>query len=363
MNWRCPKHPLAGGAEKATYEIARRWVSWGHDVELIAGGFPGGQEHDDIDGIKITRLGGKYSVYFHSILIYCLKLRGKYDVIIDEVNTIPFFTPLYVRAAHVAFIHQLAANVLYEELPIGPAKILGFLEPHVLSLYRNVPIFTSQSTKEDLMRLGINAKNLHVVNYGVDHKIYTCGTVKSSNPHIFYLGRLKRFKGVHLLIRAMAKVISEIPDATLTIVGNGDSDYEKELKQLVTNLKLNEHVLFMSLGLHDSLMSKVKIMQEAWVLVFPSSREGFGLVVVEANACGTPTIATNVPGLQETVRNNVTGMLVPRDVDALANSIKSMLKDNEFREKLSKQAFEWSMQFDWDKTAEKMLKVLVAVVD
>ncbi len=358
MNWRCPNHPLAGGAEKATYEIARRWVRWGHDVRLIAGGFPGGRKQDVVDGIKITRLGGKYTVYLYSIMLYFLKLKGKYDVIVDEINTIPFFTPLYVRGAHVAFIHQLAANVLFDELPAFPARLLSFLEPHFLRIYRRIPIFTSQSTKEDLIRLGFNDKNLYIVNYGVDHNIYTCGNNKSSNPHVFYLGRLKRFKGVHLLIRAMAKVILEIPDATLSVVGNGDHNYEKELKQLVTDLKLNEHVLFMHLGMHDSLMNKVKIMQEAWVLVFPSSREGFGLVVVESNACGTPTIATNVPGLQETVLNNETGILVPRDVDALADSIKSMLRDNEFREKLSKQAFEWSKQFDWDKTAEKMLKVL-----
>ena len=99
-------------------------------------------------------------------------------------------------------------------------------------------------------------------------------------------------------------------------------------------------------------------MQEAWVLVFPSSREGFGLVVVEANACGTPTIATNVPGLQETVRDGETGSLVARNVDALAESIKQMLKDRDLREKLSKRAFEWSMQFDWDRTARKMIEVI-----
>ncbi len=362
FNWRCPKHPQAGGAEKATYEIARRWVRWGHQVQLISGGFLGGQMYDNMDGIRVTRLGGKYSVYPQSILHYFAKLRGKYDVVIDEINTIPFLTPLYVREPHVAFIHQLAANVLHEELPSRQARVLSFLEPHILRLYNNTPIFTSQSTKEDLLRLGIAERNLNVINYGVNHDIYQLGKTKSSYPHVLYLGRLKRFKGVHLLIEAMSQVVKEIPEARLTIVGNGDPEYRNELKQLSAKLNLTKHIVFHEFGLGDSLAQKVQIMQEAWVLVFPSAREGFGLVVVEANACGTPTIATNVPGLRETVRDNDTGILVARDVDALAKSIKRVLQDNELREKLSKRAFEWSMQFDWDKTAGKMLKVLEEIV-
>ena len=362
FNWRCPKHPQAGGAEKATYEIARRWVRWGHQVHLVSGGFHGGQKHDNIDGIRVTRVGGMYSVYPAVVFHYMTTLRGKYDVVIDEINTIPFLTPLYVREPHAAFIHQLAANVLFDELPPAQAKVVNFLEPHVLRLYGNTPIFTSQSTKEDLMKLGFAEGNLSVINYGVDHDIYRLGKVKSPFPHVFYLGRLKRFKGVHLLIEAIAQVVKEIPDVRLSIVGNGDPDYQNELKELSAKLNLTKNIDFCEFGLGDSIMQKVQIMQEAWVLVFPSSREGFGLVVIEANACGTPTIATNVPGLRETVRDNDTGIIVNRNVDELAKSIKLMIQDNELREKLSKRAFVWSMQFDWDNTARKMLNVLEEIV-
>jgi len=358
FNWRCPKHPQAGGAEKATYEIAKRWVRWGHHVQLICGNFAGGQKYDDIDGIRVTRLGGKYSIYMKAILHYCRKLKGKYDVVIDEINTVPFFTPLYVQEPHVAFIHQLAANVLFEELPWSQAKFWCFMEPHVLRLYENTPIITSQGTKEDLLRIGIAEHNIHVVNYGVDHNVYKPDKNKSLYPHVFYLGRLKRFKGVHLLIKAMKQVVKEIPDAKLSIVGNGDTDYENELKQLKDNLNLSKNIVFYEFGLRDSLLQKVQIMQEAWVLAFPSTREGFGLVVVEANACGTPTIATDVPGLRETVRDYDTGILVPRNVDALADSITQVLSDNELRGRLSKRALEWSMEFDWDRTADKILQVL-----
>lgn len=359
FNWRDPKHPKAGGAEKATHEIAKRWVRWGHHVQLICGNFKDGLKHDNIDGVEVTRIGGKYSVYMKAILHYCKKLKGKHDVVIDEINTIPFFTPLYVQEPIVAFVHQLAANVLFEELPWTQAKFWYFMEPRVLRLYENTPIITSQSTKEDLLRIGIAERNIHVVNYGVDRNVYKLTNKKSSYPHVFYLGRLKRFKGVHFLIKAMKHVVNEIPDAKLSIVGNGDADYENELKQLRDDLNLRKNTVFYKFGLEDSLFQKVKIMQEAWTLAYPSTREGFGLVVIEANACGTPTIATDVPGLKDTVKNCETGILVPpRNVEALAESIMQIFTDDELRGRLSKNAFEWSRCFDWGETADKMLHVL-----
>ncbi|NIM46476.1 MAG: glycosyltransferase, partial [Nitrososphaeria archaeon] len=134
FNWRCPKHPQAGGAEKVTYEVARRWVQWGHRVHLVCGNYAGGSRHDNIEGMEVTRLGGKYSLYPIVILHYLRKLRAKYDMVIDEINTVPFFTPKYVKEPKVAFIHQMAADILYEELPRVQAELWHFVEPRVLRL-------------------------------------------------------------------------------------------------------------------------------------------------------------------------------------------------------------------------------------
>jgi glycosyltransferase involved in cell wall biosynthesis len=284
-------------------------------------------------------------------------------VIIDEINNIPFLTPLYAKEPVVAFIHQLGANLLFEELPYPQAKSWALMEPLVLRLYKDRQIITSQSTKEDLLKIGLPERNIHVINYGVNHSIYTPGRSKSSFPHVLFLGRLKRFKGVHLLIEAMKQVVIEVPDAKLSIVGKGDAKYVDELKTLKDKLNLNENVVFYELGFSDSLAQKVQLMQEAWVSVFPSAREGFGLVVVEANACGTPTIATDVPGLRDTVKDCDTGILVLRNVDSLAKSITRLLKDDELRGKMSKSAFEWSQQFNWDQTASKMLHVLKIAIN
>jgi glycosyltransferase involved in cell wall biosynthesis len=358
FSWRCPKHPQAGGAEKATYEVAKRWVGQGNSVQWVCGNFSGGQSKDEIGGITIQRLGGKYSVYLGSVWKYFRELRGKFDVVVDEINNIPFFTPLYVKEPSVVFIHQLGENMLFEELPWATAKLCNFIEPRILELYKDKPIITSPSTREDLLRIGFSERMVNVINYGVDHSVYNLGREKSAFPHVLFLGRLKRFKGVHILLEAMRQVVNEIPDAKLSIIGTGDPDYVAELKSLQTRLKLNKNVIFYELGFGDSLMKKVELLQSAWTVVFPSIREGFGLVVVEANACGTPTISTDVPGLRDTVRHYETGLLVSRTPASLAKSITHLLKDDELRGRMSKNAFDWSQQFNWDLTADNMLKVL-----
>jgi len=365
FNWRDPKHPDAGGAEKATYEISRRWALRGCEVNWICGGFPSGQKSESTDGITITRLGRKYSVYSLSALDYLLKFRNSYDVVIDEINTIPFFTVLFVKKPKIAFIHQLAANVLFEELPWVQAKFWSLMEPRVLRMYRNVPIVTSESTKDDLVKIiGMPEDNIHVINYGVDQEVYKPGIEKSSTPHIVYLGRIRRFKGIHFLIQAMKHVVEAIPSARASIVGKGSPTYEYELRKLTEDLGLSRNIDFYDLGFKDSLQMKVELLQKAWILVFPSVREGFGLTVVEANACGTPAVTTNVPGLRNTVKDHETGILVPpKDADALAEAITEMLTDRELRARLSRNSIEWSRNFDWDKTSDQMLTVLKNAIE
>lgn len=364
FNWRDTAHPQAGGAERATHEIARRWVQQGHKVQIICGNFRGGKKTDSIGGIDICRVGGRYSLYPQALFHYYHdRFQGKYDVIIDEINNIPFLTPLYVREPVVAFIHQIGANMLFEELPFIQAKSWAMLEPFLLRLYRDKQVITSESSREDLLRIGIVENNIHVINYGVDHDIYVPGMKKSDFPHVLYFGRLKRFKGVHLLVEAMKQVTAEIPEAKLSVVGTGDAQYLNELKTMTDRLNLNKNITFYELGFGDCLAKKVELMQESWVSVVPSAREGFGLVVVEANACGTPTIAANVPGLRDTVRNYETGILSDRDTDSLAKSIKYLLTHDDVRYDMSKKALDWSRHFDWDRTAEKTMGILKSVTN
>jgi glycosyltransferase involved in cell wall biosynthesis len=252
---------------------------------------------------------------------------------------------------------------LFEELPWIQAKFWSLMEPRVLRMYRGIPIITSESTKHDLVRIGLPESSIHTINYGVDELIYRPGA-KSPTPLIVYLGRIRRFKGVHYLIQAMKRIVEDVPGTKASIIGKGELAYEMELRQLVADLNLRKDIGFYEIGFRDSLKQKVELLQRAWVLVFPSVREGFGLTVVEANSCGTPAVVTNVPGLRSTVKNYETGILVPpRDVNALAEAVIKILKDEKLRARLSSKAAEWSKNFDWNRTASKTLNILRGAMD
>jgi glycosyltransferase involved in cell wall biosynthesis len=267
-----------------------------------------------------------------------------------------------VKEPKLAFIHQLAGEILFEELPWFQAGFWSFMEPRVLRLYRNLPIITvSQSTKESLIQIGIPGSNIYEISEGLDHNVYVLGGEKSPFPHVIYVGRIKRFKGVHHLIKAMKRVVDKLPNAKLSVVGRGDLNYEVELRQLVKSLKLVNKVVFHG---YVQEKEKIRLMQEAHILVIPSQREGFGLVVLEANATGTPAIATDVLGLRNAVVKNETGLLVPYgNIEALAEAIETILTDSSLRERLSRNAVRWSKRFSWDRAATEALGIIRKVLE
>jgi len=354
FNWRCWLHPSAGGAEVVTREVARRLASQGHEVHLVCANYWGGKRHDRIYDVEITRLGGAITLYPMAAIYYQGKLRGRFDVVVDEINTVPFFTPLYVKEPKVVLIHQLAAEILFEELSWARAKFWSIMEPWALRLYKNQPLLTvSQSTKKDLTNLGIPGRNIRVIHEGLDHNLYRPGRGKSSYPHVIYIGRIKQFKGIHFIVEAMKHVVKILPNAKLSIAGRGDIKYEAKLRELAKNLKLEKNVEF-----HGYLTEerKIRLLQEAHILAMASTREGFGLSVIEANACGTPSVVTDVPGLRDSVIKDETGIIVPYgNTLALGNAIVDLLSNNELRERLSQNAITWAKQFDWDKTTSEVL--------
>jgi len=154
-------------------------------------------------------------------------------------------------------------------------------------------------------------------------------------------------------------VADEMPDAKLIIAGDGE--VKPELRGLIEGLGLEDRV---ELRGRVSEVEKLRLLQESWVLVQTSRKEGFGLTVLEANACGTPAVGYDVPGLRDSIRHGETGILVPSgDVEALAEAVATLLTDDGFREKLSKNALEWSRQFSWDRSAEEFKELLKGVID
>lgn len=352
FNWRCWINPAMGGAEVFTRDVARRWVKAGHEVTLFASEFPNCRREEVVDGVRVVRAGGKYSVYLKAKEYYKKYFsREGYDVVVDEINTRPFLTPKFVNNGEkiIGLIHQLAREYWFYETPF-PLSYIGyhFLEKRWLMNYVNVPMVTvSESTREDLINLGF--RRVFVVPEGLNFEPLKAVPAKESFPVIVYAGRLKRAKRPDHAVRAFRIVKEKVPEAELWVLGVGP--FRKDLEIMAC-----EGVRFYG-GLSNK--ERHERVRRSWVLVNPSVREGWGLNVIEANALGTPCVAYDVPGLRDSVKDYETGLLAKAgNVEDLAEKIISLLKDETLNERLSKAALDYSKSFSWDKSAEAFLNVI-----
>ena len=222
-------------------------------------------------------------------------------------------------------------------------------------IYRHTPFAAvSESTRTELRELGIRS-SIDLLPNGVDLESYThCEQERSRTPMIGYLGRLKKYKCVHHFLHALPAVVQEIPDLRVSIVGDGDD--RKSLQRLTAELGLQNHVDFTGFV---SQADKVRLLNQMWLAVNPSSKEGWGLTVIEANACGVPVIAADSPGLRDSVLHEETGLLVPHgDIDALSEQMLLLLRQNSRRQEMARQARNWAEQFSWDMSAQKAIEII-----
>jgi glycosyltransferase involved in cell wall biosynthesis len=352
MNWRDPRHPQAGGAETYLFEQARRWVRSGHHVEWLTANFHGGSKCDVIDGISVRRSGNAITVYWTLPWVYLREFRGRFDVLIDSSNGIPFFSPLFATEPKLCVVYHVHQEVFRKHLPVWLARPLMLCEQKLVPLlYRRARFVTiSEDTRNEMLRLHIGTPPIALVPCGVDRALRP-GT-RAVVPTVLYLGRLKAYKRVDLLIDAFARVRSRVPNAILRVAGSGDS--ELGLTEQVKKLNLTECVVFE--GFVDE-HRKLELFQEAWVSVVPSEAEGWGITIIESNACATPAIAFAVPGLREAIVDGVSGLLVPQDED-LAVAIERVLTDAALRKKLTEGAVARAQEFSWDASAAQMLSYL-----
>lgn len=354
FNWRDVTHPQAGGAERYVHEIGKR-LAKKHEVTLFCGRYPGAPKREEIEGIEVVRGGGKYTTYVHAATTYLVKFRGDYDIVVDSINGVPFFTPVYTRKPVVAVVHHVVGwRIFRRELPF-PLAVLGYLaERSVPRLYRNRAFVTvSKSSKEELLKFGIDERIVTVIPNGVDLKPTT--GKKSNRPSIVYLGRIKRYKRVDHVLRAFGIVKRNVPDAELIVAGRGDY---RDLLKLANDLGIEVRFL----GEVDEA-TKRDVLSKAWVYVIASTKEGWGISVIEANACGTPAIAYDVPGLRDSVRHGFNGLLVEDgNVKALADAIVKVLEDEGLRGRLSRNAIRWAKRFSWDRSAEKFERLIKSLV-
>jgi glycosyltransferase involved in cell wall biosynthesis len=342
-------NPHSGGAQIYTHEIAKRLVKDGYKVTIFCSKYKNAKKEEIIDGIRIIRRGTEYTVYFHAFINYLLKLRNECDILIEENNAIPFFSPLYVRKPKFILIHQLIKEVFSIALR-PPLDMIGkTLESLMPIFYKKVDFLTvSESTKKDLVKIGIPKHNIEIVYNGVDHRKYKPNK-KSRIPTVVYIGRLEKYKRADLLIKVIPHIVSELKNVKFWIAGYGNAAYE--IEKLVRKLNLPNHVNFFG---RISENKKIQLLQKAWLIVSPSIREGWCLSLLEANSCGTPGIAFNVPGLKNSIKNNKTGVLISdNNIKEFTNRIIFLLKNRRLLDSLSKNALEWSYNFSWEKTYRK----------
>jgi glycosyltransferase involved in cell wall biosynthesis len=357
LNWRDTRHKWSGGAEVYAHEIAKRWVRDGHSVTLFCGNDSESARNQTIDGVEIKRRGGTYLVYVWAFLYYMFHYRKTVDVVIDCENGIPFFTPLYVRKPIFLVIHHIHQEVFREHLFFPFALLAQFLEGGIMPLvYRNRPIITvSESSKAAISKLQISrSSDIHIIHNGINNAAFQKDE-KAPFPLFTYLGRLKAYKNIDIAVRAFGEIVKRYPKSRLYIVGEGEQS--KPLKRLVKKLDLDRNIVF-----HGKVTEKekAKILSKSWVMLQPSMMEGWGITVIEANASGTPVIASNVNGLRDAVIDGSTGVLVsPKNVAEMAQAMDEFVTDEKYRSLLARQAYIWSSHFDWDISANRFMGIVL----
>jgi glycosyltransferase involved in cell wall biosynthesis len=358
INWRDIKNPEAGGAEIHIDEILKRKPShW--QVDFVSSRFKNSSPSERINGYNVIRIGNKFNfnTVFRRLWKRDFSRRG-YSLVIDDISKIPLATPNYIKNVPILAIHHhVHGKSLFKEAFFPLAVYIYIIERVLLKTYRDIPLIAvSQSNIDELMELA-DFKQIILSHNGVDLKYpfeRGNGAVsKTLTPTLVYLGRIKKYKRIDHLITAFKEVVTHIPEARFIIVGTGDD--LPRLKRLVSAYGMEKFVEFK--GYVDEY-EKSRILASSWLFGITSEKEGWGIVVIEANFFGTPVIAYNVQGLRDSVGNDYNGILVEDgNISELSEAILTVFRDSNKRQKLSENAVNWASKFNWDNTSAEFYQV------
>jgi glycosyltransferase involved in cell wall biosynthesis len=359
VNWRDIRNPEAGGAEVHLHEVATRLVRNGFFVVQYSHAFAGGPAEETIDGVLVRRTGGKFLFNFTvwlNVRKWCR--RDRIDVALDDSNKIPFFLPWFAGVPVVAQIHHLFGSVLFHETSWPMALYVLAFERVMPFAYRRTRVLTgSESSRREIAARGFGRAAAHPVDIapeGVDLARYRPLDVTKGRA-IVYVGRIKRYKRLDVIFSAAAGLKADFPDLEVQVAGSGDD--VPRLKALAESLGMGAWTHFLGFVSEEK---KVELYAKARVVVNSSLKEGWGLTSIEANACGTPVVATDVPGLCDSVRHGETGFLVPfGDVGGFAAALRRLLDGPEagaMREK----ALAWAGRHTWEPAYEVTRDALVS---
>ena len=361
LNWQDRLDPAAGGAETHLHQIFSRLADRDHRVTLLVSRPSGAPARAQVDGMQVHRVGGRYTFNAAAPVYYRRRFGDRdFDVVVEDLNKVPLFAPLWTRDPLALLVHHLFGATAFQEASAPVAAATWLLERPLGSVYGDVPTMAvSRSTAEDLVSRGLAEEGITVVPNGVDITRLSPGEAggRFATPTLLYLGRLKRYKRVDLPIRAVARLRDEGLEVRLVIAGTGD--HERALRSLASELGVEHAVEFRGFVTEEE---KTELFRRAWVHVLTSPKEGWGITNLEAAACGTPTIASDSPGLRDSVVHGQTGFLVPHgDVAALARRVRELVGDEGLRGSLGREARAFAERFTWDRAAEETERFLARV--
>jgi glycosyltransferase involved in cell wall biosynthesis len=360
LNWRDTKNPKNGGAELVTLEHAKAWVKAGHKVTWFTSKFKHAKTEGNVNGVRIVRGGNFITVYLLAPIFYLFSGQ-KFDLVIDQIHGLPFFTPLYVRKPKIAFIHEVADEIWDYMFPFPINKIGKLIEPLYFMLYKNVVFWTgANSTINDLKKYGIKSRNCTVINCPASNKSLNSLPLKEKVPTFIFVSRVVKMKGIEEVIRAFFYILRELKDTKLWIVGDGEKDYVEELKETMRSFSIAPKVKFFG---QVSEQKKLELMKKAHILLHASVKEGWGLVVIEAASQATPSVVYDVSGLRDSVKNGKTGVVLSENsAKEMAREAVALIKDKRRYQAFQKNALQWAKSLTWDKATQQSLDLINKVV-
>ncbi len=361
INWRDIKHPRAGGAEVRLHHVYEPMVARGHRVVLITSQFSGCESNEVINGLEVHRVGSDRS--FAAIVFFSLRSWVKkfnIDIVVEDFNKLPFLTPLISPVPVLIQMHHLWLASIFKETAFPAAFTVWLGEQLIRPFYRRKQFcVVSESTKSELATYGVPKDRIEIVYNGVDLEFYHPPLARcEGKPYLFWLGRIQKYKGVLDCCESFRLIADEYPDLSLKIAGNGP--YRAELEKWIDTHGLQDRIEMLGFISEEE---KLSYLQDAFAVVQSSYKEGWGLTVIEANACGTMVVANNAPGLCDSVRDNETGLLYKfGSVDSMAEKFRSILDDGDLYRRLSGNCRSWAERFDWTTPSDQTELLLKTVL-
>ncbi len=361
LTWKDRKNPLAGGAEVVNEELAKRLAADGHEVIFLVGGFTGGEAEEMRDGFKIVRVGSRFSVYWHAYKYYKKHLSAWPDLVIDEVNTIPFFSKFYAKQKNLLFVHQLCREIWFYEM-FFPLSIIGYvIEPIYLWLLRDREVITvSESTKKDLIRFGFKAEKIHIISEGIEIEPLADLNLVQKFPHptVLALGTIRAMKRTDHIVRAFEIAKAAIPDLELVVAGKAEGKYGEKVLKMLKDSSYASSIKYLG---PVSKEKKIELLQKSHVLAVTSIKEGWGLVVTEAGSQGTPAVVYDVDGLRDSVRDEKTGIVCRKNTpQKLAVGISNVLKSDTYSQ-YCERTWNLNKKITFSKSYEDFLNIITHV--